>query len=140
MSLKKSPRPRGRNGRAVRARFVEVEMPAVASCLVIELDGGRRILLSAPAPATHWFARMGGAAARCRCGQGQLALWGSVGQARPLVPTIILAGRPGSMLRASVPAALKFSGFLSLCPCRVARRWIDSLRPSWRMGTSKSSH
>ena len=49
MSLKKSPRSRGRNGRAARARFVEVEMPAVASCLVIELDGGGRILLSEPA-------------------------------------------------------------------------------------------
>jgi len=49
MSLKKTPRSRGRNGRAARARFVEVEMPAVASCLVIELDGGGRILLSEPA-------------------------------------------------------------------------------------------
>ena len=49
MSLKKSPRSWGRNGRAARARFVEVEMPAVASCLVIELDGGGRILLSEPA-------------------------------------------------------------------------------------------
>jgi hypothetical protein len=49
MSSKKSPRFRGRNGRAARARFVEVEMPAVASCLVIELDGGGRILLSEPA-------------------------------------------------------------------------------------------
>jgi len=49
MSLKKSPRSRGHNGRAARARFVEVEMPEVASCLVIELDGGGRILLSEPA-------------------------------------------------------------------------------------------
>jgi hypothetical protein len=49
MSYQKSPRSRGRNGRAARARFVEVEMPAVASCLVIELDGGGRILLSEPA-------------------------------------------------------------------------------------------
>ena len=49
MSLKTSPRFRGRNGRVARARFVEVEMPAVASCLVIELDGGGRILLSEPA-------------------------------------------------------------------------------------------
>ena len=49
MSLKQSPRFWGRNGRAARARFVEVEMPAVASCLVIELDGGGRILLSEPA-------------------------------------------------------------------------------------------
>ena len=49
MSLKTSPRFRGRNGRAACARFVEVEMPAVASCLVIELDGGGRILLSEPA-------------------------------------------------------------------------------------------
>ena len=43
------PRKRGQAGRAARARFVEVEMPAVASCLVIELDGGGRILLSEPA-------------------------------------------------------------------------------------------
>ena len=49
MSFEKSPRFRGRNGRAARARFVEVEMPAVAACLVIELDGGGRILLSEPA-------------------------------------------------------------------------------------------
>ena len=49
MSLKKSPRSRGHNGRSARARFVEVEMPAVATCLVIELDGGGRILLSEPA-------------------------------------------------------------------------------------------
>ena len=50
MSLKKSPRSRGRNGRAARARFVEVEMPSATSgCLVIELDGGGRILLSEPA-------------------------------------------------------------------------------------------
>jgi hypothetical protein len=53
MSLKKSPRSRGRNGRAARTRFVEVEMPAVATgCLVIELDGGGRILLSEPAHVT----------------------------------------------------------------------------------------
>jgi hypothetical protein len=50
MSLKTSPRFRGRNGRAARARFVEVEMPSAASgCLIIELDGGGRILLSEPA-------------------------------------------------------------------------------------------
>jgi hypothetical protein len=50
MSLKKSPRSRGRNGRAARARFVEVEMPAPgAGALVIELEGGGRILLSEPA-------------------------------------------------------------------------------------------
>jgi hypothetical protein len=49
MSLKKLPRSRGRNGRAARTRFVEVELPTVASCLVIELDGGGRILLSEPA-------------------------------------------------------------------------------------------
>ena len=48
MSLKKSPRSRGLIGRAARTQFVEVEMPAVASCLVIELDGGGRILLSEP--------------------------------------------------------------------------------------------
>jgi hypothetical protein len=47
MSLKKSPRSRGLNGRAARARFVEVEMPSASSgCLVIELEGGGRILLS----------------------------------------------------------------------------------------------
>jgi len=49
MSLKKSPRSRGLNGRAARTRFVEVEMPSAAACLVIELEGGGRILLSEPA-------------------------------------------------------------------------------------------
>ena len=53
MSSKKSPRSRGRNGRAARARFVEVEMPAaLASSLVVELEGGWRILLSEPAHVT----------------------------------------------------------------------------------------
>ena len=52
MSLTKAPRPRGRNGRTAPARFVEVEMPAFASCLVIELNGGARILLSEPAHVT----------------------------------------------------------------------------------------
>ncbi len=28
-----------------------------------------------------------------------------------------------------------FSGFLSLCPCRDAQRWLESARPPWRMGT-----
>jgi hypothetical protein len=50
MSFAKSPLRRGRNGRAAHARFVEVEMPAMAaSHLVIELEGGGRILLSEPA-------------------------------------------------------------------------------------------
>ena len=47
MSLKKPPRSRGRNEYgepADRTRFVEVEMPEVAASLVIELDGGGRIL------------------------------------------------------------------------------------------------
>ena len=53
MSLPKSPRTRGRNGRAARTRFVEVEMPAAgASHLVIELEGGGRILLGEPAHVT----------------------------------------------------------------------------------------
>ena len=50
MSHAKAPRPRGRNGRVANTRFVEVEMPAVAhSHLVIELEGGGRILLCEPA-------------------------------------------------------------------------------------------
>ena len=50
MSFAKSPRTRGRNGRAARTRFVEVEMPAPAvSPLVIEMEGGGRILLGEPA-------------------------------------------------------------------------------------------
>ncbi len=49
MSFAKSPLRRGRNGRAAHARFVEVEMPAVAARpLVIELEGGGRVLLSEP--------------------------------------------------------------------------------------------
>ena len=58
----------GSNGRVARARFVEVDMPAVASGLVIEVDGGGRILLSDPAPAANLTARMGGADARWMCG------------------------------------------------------------------------
>ncbi len=47
MSFTKSPLRRGRIGRAAHTRFVEVEMPAVATCpLVIELEGGGRILVS----------------------------------------------------------------------------------------------
>jgi hypothetical protein len=50
MSHAKAPRRRGSNGRIANARFVEVEMPAVAhSHLVIELEGGGRILLCEPA-------------------------------------------------------------------------------------------
>ncbi len=52
MSFAKSPLRRGRNGRAARTRFVEVEMPAAASCLVVELDGGGRVLLSESAHVT----------------------------------------------------------------------------------------
>ena len=53
MSFAKSPLRRGRNGRAAHARFVEVEMPAVpASHLVVELEGGGRVLLSEPAQVT----------------------------------------------------------------------------------------
>ena len=53
MSFAKSPLRRGRNGRAAHARFVEVEMPAVAAGhLVIELEGGGRVLLSEPAHVT----------------------------------------------------------------------------------------
>ncbi|MCX6877038.1 MAG: hypothetical protein NTW21_24980 [Verrucomicrobia bacterium] len=51
--MPRSPRTRGRNGRAARTRFVEVEMPAAsASHLVIELAGGGRILLGEPAHVT----------------------------------------------------------------------------------------
>ena len=47
MSFAKSPLRRGRIGRAAHTRFVEVEMPAVATCpLVVELVGGDRILVS----------------------------------------------------------------------------------------------
>ena len=50
MSFEKSPRIRGRYGRAAKTRFVEVEMPEAFACpLVIELDGGGRILLNEPA-------------------------------------------------------------------------------------------
>jgi hypothetical protein len=50
MSFAKSPLRRGRIGRAAHTRFVEVEMPALAAYpLVIELEGGVRILLSEPA-------------------------------------------------------------------------------------------
>ena len=50
MSFAKSPLRLGRNGRAAHARFVEVEMPAVAAGhLVVELEGGGRVLLCEPA-------------------------------------------------------------------------------------------
>ena len=50
MSYAKPPRPRGRDGRAANSRFVEVEMPpAPRGHLVIELEGGARILLGEPA-------------------------------------------------------------------------------------------
>jgi len=50
MSYAKPPRPRGRDGRAASARFVEVEMPqASPGHLVIEMEGGARILLGEPA-------------------------------------------------------------------------------------------
>lgn len=52
MSFEKSSRIRGRHERVAKARFVEVEMPmpeAIACPLVIELDGGGRILLNEPA-------------------------------------------------------------------------------------------
>ena len=53
MSFAKSPLKRGRIGRAALTRFVEVEIPALpapgARPLVIELEGGGRILLSEPA-------------------------------------------------------------------------------------------
>ena len=50
MSYQKSPLRRGPNGRAAHTRFVEVEMPAVATRpLVVELEGGGRILLGEPA-------------------------------------------------------------------------------------------
>ena len=49
MSFAKSPLRRGRNGRAAHTRFVEVELPPVAARpLVVELEGGWRILLSVP--------------------------------------------------------------------------------------------
>ena len=49
MSFEKSPRRRGRNGRIALARFVEVEMPQhVPQAVVIELEGGGRILLREP--------------------------------------------------------------------------------------------
>ena len=58
MSFAKSPLRRGRNGRTAHTRFVEVEMPpAVAGPMVIELEGGGRILLSAPAHVT-WLAQL----------------------------------------------------------------------------------
>ena len=50
MSFAKSPLRRGRIGRAAHTRFVEVELPPVAARpLVVELEGGWRILLSEPA-------------------------------------------------------------------------------------------
>jgi hypothetical protein len=53
MSFAKSPLRRVRNGRAASVRFVEVEMPAVAARpLVVELNGGGRVLLSEPVHVT----------------------------------------------------------------------------------------
>lgn len=52
MSFAKAPRSRGHDGRTAGARFVEVEMPAVTACLVIEMEGGGRILISEPAHVT----------------------------------------------------------------------------------------
>ena len=47
MSFEKSPLRRGLNGRTAHTRFVEVEMhPVAARPLVIEMEGGGRILLS----------------------------------------------------------------------------------------------
>ena len=64
MSFTKSPLRQGRIGRAAHARFVEVEMPEVAARpLVIELEGGGRILLSEPAHvalATHLLVSIAG--------------------------------------------------------------------------------
>ena len=58
MSYAKAPRPRGRNGRAANARFVEVELAAVvAGPLIIEFECGGRILLSDPAHVT-WLAQL----------------------------------------------------------------------------------
>jgi len=58
MSFAKSPLRRGRNGRAAHARFVEVEMPAMAaSHLVIELEGDVRIMLSEPSHVA-WVAQL----------------------------------------------------------------------------------
>jgi len=53
MSIARFPRTRGRNGRAAKTRFVEVEMPVpVPGHMVIELRGGGRILLSEPSHVT----------------------------------------------------------------------------------------
>ena len=58
MSFAKAPRPRGRNGRAAHTRVVEVEMPAVvAGPMIIEFEGGGRILLSESAHVT-WLAHL----------------------------------------------------------------------------------
>ena len=58
MSFGKAPRPRGRNGRAANARFVEVEMASVvAGPMIIEFEGGGRILLSEPAHVI-WLAQL----------------------------------------------------------------------------------
>ncbi len=58
MSFAKAPRLRGRNGRTANERFVEVEMPAVvAGPMIIEMEGGVRILLSEPAHVT-WLAQL----------------------------------------------------------------------------------
>lgn len=43
----KAPRKRGRDGRAAGVRFVEVEVaPAAGPGLVIELEGGSRLLMA----------------------------------------------------------------------------------------------
>ena len=50
MSYQKSSLRRGPNGRDAHTRFVEVEMPPIAARpLVVEIEGGGRILLSEPA-------------------------------------------------------------------------------------------
>lgn len=48
MSLAMSPRKRGCDGRTGPVRFVEVDVPAAASPLIIELGDGCRVLLSEP--------------------------------------------------------------------------------------------
>ena len=49
MSASKWPRNRGTDGRVADVRFVEVELPAaVAPRLVIEMEGGLRLILADP--------------------------------------------------------------------------------------------
>ncbi len=57
MSFAKSPLRRGRNGRIAPTRFVEIEMPQSASGpgpgpVIVELEGGERILLNEPSHVT----------------------------------------------------------------------------------------